>query len=327
MNILIGTNHLHAIGGSEVFTYYLVQELKKYKDIENLCLVVAHKDYLGVMSDRIEEELGVKGNKIPKDFIKGHGDKFFDVCLLNHNTTIQSILQSPINIKENNIFQIVHGTVPGVEQPYLPEFFHENKDLKLHYIAISEEIKYYLKNEYQIESEVIHNGIDCEKFKLEKENIKDKPKRVLSLSQSKEFNEELHDLMEEMDLEFDYINKWDNPVWGVEQAIKKCDIVISLGRGAYEGMAAGKFVIIADKRNYQTSMADGAIKPENIKRFLENNCSGRAMRYNPTMGFIENEIKKYDPKDCFFNRKFAEKNLNLKIQVSKIMKYIYKNKE
>lgn len=322
MNILIGTNHLHAIGGSEIYTYYLIQELLKYKEISNLSLVVAHKDYMGIMSNKIEEELGIKCNQIPQEFIKDKGDKFFDVCLLNHNTTIQAVLQSPINIKEDNIFQIIHGTTPGVEQPYLPEHFHTNKDLKLNYIVISEEIKDYIQNKYNLNSIVITNGIDCEKFKLEKFNIKSSPHRVLSLSQSIEFNKELSGLMEEMDLKFDYINKWDNPIWGVEKAIKKCDIIISLGRGVYEGMASGKFVIIADKRNYQPGMADGAINQKNIKKFLEYNCSGRAMKFNPTMGFIESEIKKYNVKDCIENRKFAEKNLNLQKQTKKILEFV-----
>ena len=74
--------------------------MKKYKEINNLCLIVAHKDYMGIMSDKIEKELGIKCNQIPKEFINKMGKSFFDVCLLNHNTTIQAVLQSPINIKE-----------------------------------------------------------------------------------------------------------------------------------------------------------------------------------------------------------------------------------
>ena len=316
MNILIGQNHLHHIGGTEKYTYDLIKELKSRPDVKDIALIIPHSMYLGVMSEKIEKDLGVVTNKIDTQYIKG--DKKFDMCLINHNTTMDRLLKSYINYDKKNIFQIIHGTTPGVEQPYLTDYFYDKEDLNLRYITISQEISDYIADKYQVEGIVINNGID-EGIFLNNDKINKKASTLFSLSQSNDFNEKLKVLCKELKLKFSCANKWENPKFDISQEIKKSDIVVSLGRGAYESMMAGKFVIVADERGYQGGKADGAITKENIDKMLYSNCSGRAFNFSPTLLYLKQEINKYNKKSCEFNRKYAKSNFSLKKQVDKIL--------
>lgn len=331
MNILIGQNHLYSVGGTETFTYALIEELKKRKDVKEICVIVPHPNRLGVMSDKIKSDFGIQVNKIPKNYLKSgdkkvfdYEDKQFDLCIISHNTTIESLIRSNLNYNKDNVYQVCHGTIPDLEQPFvseqneLGEFVWDYHSIK--YIAISEEIKEYLESEYQLDSQVIHNGIDCEKFKSD--TISEIPSSVLSLSQNDKFNVLLNEVCDEMDLDLVCLNKHTNPDLNVEKTMKKSDIIISLGRGAYEGMSCSKFVIIADDRGYQTGLADGAINKENIDKFLKYNCSGRASKILPTKDFIEEQILKYNIQDCKDNREYALKNFNIKLQTDKYLKLI-----
>ena len=333
MNILIGQNHLYSIGGTETFTYALIEELKKRKEVNEICVIVPHRNRLGVMSDKIKEDFGIQVNKIPVRYFHENiygkeGRSQFDLCIISHNTTMESLLDGNLNFNEDNVYQVCHGTIPDLEQPFIPEKDKDYVSRKLpngktnvKYIAISQEIKEYLKEKYNLDSQVIHNGIDCEKFKSE-DDINEIPSSVLSLSQNDNFNTLLKEICDEMDLDLVSLNKHTNPDLNVEKTMTKSDIIISLGRGAYEGMSCSKFVIIADDRGYQTGLADGAINKDNIDKFLKYNCSGRAMKILPTKEFIEEEILKYNVKDCKENREYALKNFNIKIQADKYLKLI-----
>ena len=76
------------MGGTETFTYALIEELKKRKDVKEICVIVPHRNRLGVMSDKIKEDFGIQVNKIPKKYIKSAPDNFFserfDLCIISH---------------------------------------------------------------------------------------------------------------------------------------------------------------------------------------------------------------------------------------------------
>ena len=332
MNILIGQNHLYSVGGTETFTYALIEDLKKRKEVNEICVIVPHRNRLGVMSDKIKEDFGIQVNQIPARFMHENiygkeGRAQFDLCIISHNTTMESLLDSNLNFNEDNVYQVCHGTIPDLEQPFIPKSDKDYLSRKLPNgktnvkdIAISQEIKEYLKEKYNLDSKVIHNGIDCEKFKSN--NISELPSSVLSLSQNDKFNDLLKEICDETDLDLVCLNKHTNPELDVEKVMKKSDIVISLGRGAYEGMSCSKFIVIADDRGYQTGLGDGAINKDNIDFFLKYNCSGRAMKILPTKEFIEEEILKYNIQDCKDNREYALENFNIKKQTDKYLNLI-----
>tara|TARA_R100001443_G_scaffold106598_1_gene116054 strand:- start:5754 stop:6635 length:882 start_codon:yes stop_codon:yes gene_type:complete len=288
--ILLGQNHLHTLGGSETFIYTMAQELVRLGH---------HVDILtmqeGVMSEIIKSNLGCSINKMSNSY---------DVAFLNHTTIVNGVLNL---FPGSNIIQTCHGIFPHLEQP-VPGIRH---------VSISKEVQDYLSTK-GIESTLIHNGINCELFCPDQSPSKNLNK-MFSLSQSDQFNQMLLEIGSELGITVEYNNKFTSPRLDIQNVIKTADLVVSLGRGAYEGMACGKPVLIADQRPYQPGLMDGMVTSHNIDGFLENNCSGRKTQQPVTKESLINEINKYDHTQGNKNREYALENLNIQKQIQEYL--------
>ena len=284
ISILVANNHLVNPGGSETFTYTLIKELiRREFDVEYFTLIK------GYFSNRMESELGVKFKR----------KKTYDLILANHNTCVEALVGCGF------IIQTCHGIFPKLEQPSSYANFH---------VSISQEVQNHLalKN---YASTLILNGIDIEKF-YSKSKINNVVTNVLSLCQSDEANNFIKKNCDELNINFNFINKNSNPIWDVEELINEADLVIGLGRSVYEAMACGRPVLIFDHREYSESFADGYVT-NILASSLVNNCSGRFFKIKLTDEMMKNEILKFDQKDGEVLRKFVVDNMNIKIIVSK----------
>lgn len=279
MNILIATNHLEKIGGTESYTYALINELvKRGHKVEYFTF------FRGEISKRIES-LGVK--------FRSH--IFYDLILANHNTTVNHLY------KRGYIIQTCHGTTVGVESP---------TSRANHIVSISHEVHDYLK-EKGFQSSIIYNGIDCERFYPQKPTSS-QLKHVLSLCQSEKANDIIKGACQQLGVSFSKINKYTENIWDIEKAINNADLVVGIGRSLYDAMACGRPVISFDCRCYSKNYGDGYLTPSNIQQSLMYNCSGRFSKKQwDQTSFIE-ELKKYNAKDGIFFRNFALSHLNIK---------------
>ena len=303
-NILVGINHLHSIGGSETYTYTLMKEL--ITQHYNVSLLVGSNMY-GIMSEKIKKDFGIT----PINFNIKEEIRNFDASFISHNSTIWKLLLHRNKIKCKTIFQICHGIYPALEQPY-------GEPIR-NYFSITEEVREHL-NKKEISSHMVRNGVDTKRFSQTKSNKN--LKNVLSLSQSTKFNSFLEEICKKNNWNFKSFNKHINPIFNIEDLIKESDLVVSLGRGVYEGMSCGKNVLVADWRDYQHfhgPIMDGLVTEENIKTLLFNNCSGRAKKIPINEKNITDEMKKYSIKNCDFNNNFVLKNLNIENQVKKML--------
>ena len=289
--ILLGQNHLHTLGGSETFIYTMARELVRLgHDVDILTLQE------GIMSQLINRELGCSINSISNSY---------DIAFINHTTVVNGVLNL---FPGSNIIQTCHGIFPELEQP-VPGVRH---------VAISKEVQNYLSYK-GLNSTLIHNGIDCDLFCPNGKFSKDLNK-IFSLSQSDQFNQMLTEIGNELGITVEYNNKFTSPRVDIQNVIKTADLVVSLGRGAYEGMACGKPVLIADQRPYQPGFMDGMVTSQNIDDFLENNCSGRKTQKPVTKENLLSEIEKYDFTQGPRNRQYALENLNIQKQVQEYLK-------
>lgn len=297
MNILVTVNSLSNFGGSESFTFTMVEELIRRKHKVD---VVVSDNVKGVFYHKIKS-MGVRISQTP---IK----KKYDIVLGSHNNVIEKVkhLKCPI-------IQTSHGKIINLEQP---------TPVADYYVSISDEVKQYLtQNGY--ESTIIYNGINLERFKPNKP-INKSLKNVLSLSQSFLLNNTLKSICNRLNVNFRYRDKFENPIFNIEDDINEADLVISLGRGAYEAMACGRPVLVLDDRIYvrQGIIGDGIITPDNIENIMKFNCSGRFTNTVYSYQKILNEIKKYDYTTGDFLRDFAERELDIKKQVDKYLNLI-----
>jgi hypothetical protein len=283
MKIIIGTNHLDMLGGTETFVITLVEEF---------CRLGHSVDILtlrpGIISQYLQKRFGVRINNVHKSP---------DLIILNHVPVVNMAKKL---FPDNNIIQVIHGIKHALEQP-VPGVKH---------IAISQEIQKHLFSN-GFDSRVILNPINCKNFDS-KTHPNSKIRNILSLSQSDEFNNLLTEACQSLNFNLTIRNKLKNPKFDVSSEILKSDAVVSLGRGSFESMACGRPVLVADAREYQGGLMDGFITSENIERLLYNNCSGRTMRNPVTSLSLTNELSSNTSiiEQGLFNRNFAVQNFD-----------------
>lgn len=292
LNILVTNNHLRVPGGSETWTYTMAKTL-----IDMGHKVEVYTNAPGDLSKRISEFAPVDV-RIKKDY---------DLYLVNHKPCMEEVLK-------HKGFKIMtcHGIYPTLEQPI------SGADA---YVSVSEEVQTHLKN-LNIPSTIIRNGIDCERFSPKRE-IAPKLTRVLSMCQGTVARDMLAKVCAEMGIQFDYVGI-EKRVWNIEEYIDKADLVVALGRSAYEAMAMGREVLVYDTRGYSPlKTADGLVRSENMNDLLFNNLSGRRFKINMTPELLKTELLKYDPEQGKKNRQYIFDNMSIERQVIKYLGLYY----
>ena len=279
MKILVGNNQLKKTGGSENYTFALAIELKRQGH------EVHYFTYLkGEVSDRLEQA------GIP--FMSSDS---YDLLLLNHQTVVDALWHLGYTI------QTCHGPQAELEQP---------SPLADEYVSVSEEVAQHLKS-LGYESTVILNGIDCNRFRTI-HPVSNRLTTVLSVCQSQTANDFVRQCCQELGVEFLQSNKHIHNVWAMEELINRSDLVVGLGRSAYDAMACGRVALSWDSRDYMgESLGDGLLTPETIGESIRCNCSGRAKRIRFTREAFINELRKYTPELAAWSREFALQNLNI----------------
>ena len=291
MKVLVANNHLKNVGGSETFTYTIIEGIKSMgHEVEYFTF---HKGYV---SNLIENELGV--NFMSK--------KKYDLILANHYTTVDTLKGKGF------IIQTCHGIYPKLEQPSKNADFH---------VSISQEVQDYIAFQ-GFPSILIHNSINIKRFKPSKQP-NEKVKTILSLCHSEEANDFVEQACKKLGITFLKAYKYGNAVWAVEKVINKADLVIGLGRSAYESMSCGRPVIIFDNRRYFPSYSDGYIS-HNLNLSLKNNCSGRYFKKKLNVNELILEIKKFNREDGKILRSFAIEELD--VQKNLLKYFSIKNK-
>ena len=287
MRILVGNNHLVKTGGTENYTYALALELKRQ----------------GHSVEYFTFEKGEVSFLLEENGIPFKSQKQYDLILANHNTVVEELRLL------GYIIQTCHGYIPQLEQP---------SPFADAYVAVSEEVREYLQVKgYQ--STVILNGIDCNRF-CPKTPVSEKLSTVLSLCQSDVANDFIGRCCEQAGIKFLQSNKFTDNVWSIEDLINQSDLVIGLGRSAYDAMACGRCVLVYDYREYMGEfLGDGMLTPENIHQSIRCNCSGRANRIRfDKLSFIR-EMQKYSPELASWSREYVLENLNIKTVVKKYL--------
>jgi glycosyltransferase involved in cell wall biosynthesis len=280
MKILLGTHYLAKIGGTENYTFALAMELKRLGN---------EVEYYAIVKGEVSKLLEKQG-------IPYMSASHYDLILANHNTVVEKLW--PLGY----IIQTCHGTIADLEQPSL---YSDS------YVTVSEETKDYLLSKGFRTSAVIPNGIDCNRF-YPRNPVSNTLSTVLSLCHSDKANDFIQKCCEQMKIKFICSNKYTDNVWTIEELINQSDLVIGLGRSAYDAMACGRPVLVYDYREYMgESLGDGLLTPEIIQKSMYCNCSGRACRIHfDEQSFIK-ELQKYNPRLGEWSREFALKYLNI----------------
>jgi len=285
MKILLGTHYLAKTGGTESYTFALAMELKRLgHEVEHFAII------RGGVSAMLEEQ-GVP-------FLTSD---HFDLILANHTTVVEQLWALGFTV------QTCHGNIAELEQP---------SPYADAYVAVSEEVREHLQSKGYRAAAVIANGIDCNRF-CQKRPISSTLKTVLSLCQSDVANDFIRRCCQQEGIRFLQSNKFTDNVWAIEDLINESDLVIGLGRSAYDAMACGRCVLVYDFRDYMGEfLGDGMLTPDSIGRSMLCNCSGRASRRKFDEQTFIAELHKYSPELGAWGRQFALEHLNIEKAVA-----------
>jgi len=301
MRILMTNWRLTWFSGSDTYLLTLGKEL-----LQRGHTVHIFTEHVGLAA-RYFEDAGIKVlDKLPEKPTWEFGEEY-DVVHGHHHTTMQLVDSRYPDLPK--LF-VCHGILPQLETP--PNGVTISK-----YIAVSEETQEKrLKEQFGVESEVIRQPVDLEKFTPPKDFKFRKDKiRILVISNYFGISypaTEVWEAVKHLKAELSVIGSGGIQTNDPSRYIKKADVVISLGRGVVEGMACGKPVIVGDYNGY-----DGALIDE--KTYLEvrkNNFSGRryGLKYNGDQLVDQIKLlqKKGFQKIGRQNRKLAEKHHDVK---------------
>lgn len=222
----------------------------------------------------------------------------FDLAIINHNTCLKQLMDLPCK----KIFTS-HGILPILEQPI------KGADI---YVSVSEEVQQHLKD-LGFESTIIRNGIDCDKYKSTKPT-NDKLTNVLFSSHYQgSALPVIKQACNELGFNLTIIGKG-NEVNNAIDYINESDLVIGLGRTAYEAMACERNVIV-----YDYNGADGFVTPETLLDYRKNNCSGRYNKKSLSVEELKELLLQYDKDLGIKLRKYVLENNNILNTVSQYL--------
>lgn len=283
MKILLGNNTLDLLAGSETWTLTLATELKRFGHE-----VTAYSPVLGFIAAQLEaqgirciSELRPAANA-PQKFSLGLVDEGidndFDVVICSHNQITKDIHAAFPGVP---IIAVVHGILhKGEKGEIWPE--HPVTEFKVdQYIAVSEEVKDLLKSVYNIDSEIIRNFFDLEKFKWQNwESLVTDPlgfkkptSFLINTNYSGKGSPEVDVILEvakHYDATVKALGGNFTPSWDVHDVIRDVDVVVGMGRSVLEGFVMGKIALVNGRWG-----TGGVLTPKTYNLIRETNFSGR----------------------------------------------------
>ena len=274
MQILMGNNSLSLLAGSETWTETLAKQFQKLGH-----QVTIYSPHLGLIATKLEAagikctnqlvaESGVKPfNPVLEESIGNN----FDVIICNHYEITKTLHQTYPKLP---IIATVHGVLhqdPNTNQIW-PE--HPVTEFKVdQYVSVSEEVQEILKRDYTLDSVIIRNFIDLERFK-KTGKIKKKPDTFLVNSNYWEVTDPINQVIKEV------ANHYEAKLMGigvafaqtyeVDEILQDVDVVFGMGRSILEGVAMGRLAVCHGRWG-----TGGVITPENYEEIRAKNFSGR----------------------------------------------------
>lgn len=288
MKVLLGLNRLFEMpGGTETFFKALVTEFHNCgHDVTSITALQPH----GTIFEQI------------KDTFKPLESEY-DLIFFQHPTTYEKISHIK-GLKVN----MVHGIYHELEKP-VPGMNY--------YVSASKEIQEWMFKEYNIDSRLIHAGVDMNEYRIIN-SLNLTLKNILAIPHSNNAENFYRKIFSGTEYNLTIRNKFKNHSHDMAELINQNDLVISLGRGAIEAMSCGRNVYVYDQRRYQPGYSDGIINMLNIGQSMNHNFSGRFSKNQLSeSGFLE-ELNNYDYTQSIALRDYMLQNYDIKNTVKEI---------
>lgn len=315
LRILLGNNTLSALAGSETWTATLAAELKKQGH-----KVECFSPELGIIAEDLRskdiksyDNISTSGVEPFSFILKEKPFLNYDVIIANHFNIVEFLRsqfpKTPIISTIHGIVHFMKNTQTG-EEAMAPEHPALTSGVN-QFISVSEEVQEKLKKEYGLDSVLIRNFIDVEKFKPRRKYRK--PKEILFSSNYNTADDEEVKVLREVAKHYKCrlavvgmnFNQVEDPV----PHIKSADIVIGMGRTVLEGISAGKLGIVHGRWG-----TGGVVSESNFEELRKCNFSGRNSggKYFTAQDFIDEINKNYFKSTLNWGRNYILRDHNAK---------------
>ncbi len=265
------------LAGSETWTTTLAIELKKQGH-----KIECFSPELGIIADDLRskdiksyDNISTSGVE-PFSFILKEKPAFnYDVIIASHFNIVEFLRSQ---FPKTPIISTIHGIVHFMrnnktgEEAMAPEHPALNAGVN-QFVAVSEEVRDKLKEDYGLDSVLIRNFIDTEKYKP-KGKFHDKPKEILFSSNYNTVDDDEVKVLKEVAKHYKcrlaVVGMNFNQVEDPTPHIKAADIVIGMGRTVLEGISAGKLGIVHGRWG-----TGGVVNESNFEELRKYNFSGR----------------------------------------------------
>lgn len=291
MKILLGNNTLSILAGSETWVYTLAIELKRLGHE-----ITAYSPELGFLAAKLEAA-GIKcvssiqtaGNGQIRPFypiLEEEEDSDFDVIICNHYEITKYLHGVLPNVP---IIATVHGILHyGQNGEIFPE--HPVTEFKVdQYIAVSEEVQDKLKKEYGIDSIIIRNFFDLERFENKTNTYPKSPKIFFVNSNYWGKEDQINLVIKETSMIFGgqlravgygFVSNGESIVnWDINKIIESSDVIFGMGRSVLEGACMGRLSVVHGRWG-----TGGVITPDSYEELKKTNFSGRKYGTNINNG-------------------------------------------
>lgn len=294
LKILIGNLTLALLAGSETWTYTLARQLKKMGH-----QVECYSPELGIVSQELEKEgivsHGSIGNEGPRPFkieLEPRHDYDYDVIIANHWPVVEELRRQ---FPTTPIIATIHGIMHTIDGQMAPEHPALNSGVN-QFVAVSEEVQEMLQREYGLESTIIRNAFDLERFKDVRPVTEGKPAMFLVNTNYAQANSPeiqiVRDVAKHFGAKVAALGQNFSQTFDTLKAVNDADVVFGMGRSVLEGVAAGRLGVVQGRWG-----TGGAITQDSVDGLRYYNFSGRDSKgwYASKEELIEMIERHYDP--------------------------------
>ncbi len=276
LKILLGNNTLSLLAGSETWTATLAKQLKKMGHI-----VEGFSPDLGIIAEDLEDNgircydnistSGLKPFSVRLEPARTHD---YDVIIANHHHIVEFLRSQFPNTP---IISTIHGimhleTDASGKKRKAPE--HPAEAGVNQFVAVSEEVQQMLKQDYNIDSIVVRNFFDVNRFKAKRPITPGKPK-ILMVNSNYADKESpdikiIREVAKHYGAKMGAVGESFVAARDTMLGINDADVVFGMGRSVLEGVCAGRLGIVHGRWG-----TGGVICEENVEEIRKYNFSGR----------------------------------------------------
>lgn len=279
MKILLGNNTLSYYQGSETWTYTLALALKKAGHD-----VSCFSPTIGELAKDLEKNgihcfssISKNGIKPFSIVLEPEANHNYDFIIAAHWHIVEMLREEfPITPIVSVIHGVIHKTPDGTEAPEHPSLRAGVNQ----FVAVSEEVQQVLKDEYNIDSLVIRNFIDIERFP--KMPVNETPRQLLINSNYVFKNspevQVVREVAQHYGARLAAIGQNFTITSDVKKAMQDADIVFGYGRSILEGLACGRLCFVhghLDTGHLLNRGTGGVITEGTVEDLRAVNFSGR----------------------------------------------------